>query len=91
MTYQLFTKNDRRDKFIIYPPPSPPLAAPQKANIAPHAGRPHTRSCLRREKCGRHCCWAVAPLLLETLGAQVPLTVGARESPFTPVQTRLRR
>jgi hypothetical protein len=30
------------------------------------------------------------PLLLETLGARVPLTVGARESPFTPVQTRLR-
>ena len=32
----------------------------------------------------------VVPLLLETLGARVPLTVGARESPFTPVQTRLR-
>ena len=37
-----------------------------------------------------HCCWAVVPLLLATLGARVPLTVGVRESPFTPVQTRLR-
>ena len=29
-------------------------------------------------------------MLLETLGARVPRTVGARESPFTPVRTRLR-
>ena len=44
----------------------------------------------RRDKSGRHCRWAVVPLLLATLGARVPLTVGVRESPFTPVQTRLR-